>query len=87
MSINIQQLKKTTGFTLLEVMISMVIFSVGMLGLAGIQAIALQNNNTAYCRILISCGMHGRQPPPALCRYTRMVQRFTCANSYAHVPG
>ncbi len=52
MSINIQQLKKTTGFTLLEVMISMVIFSVGMLGLAGIQAIALQNNNTAYMRTI-----------------------------------
>ena len=52
MSINIQQLKKTTGFTLLEVMISMVIFSVGMLGLAGIQAIALKNNNTAYMRTI-----------------------------------
>lgn len=45
-----QQTNKSSGFTLLEVMISMVIFSVGMLGLAGIQALALTNNNTAYQR-------------------------------------
>lgn len=45
-------IKKSSGFTLLEVMISMVIFSVGMLGLAGIQAIALQNNTTAYMRTI-----------------------------------
>lgn len=44
--------KKSQGFTLLEVMIAMVIFSVGMLGLAGIQAISLQNNNTAYLRTI-----------------------------------
>lgn len=52
MSMNILKLKKPTGFTLLEVMISMVIFSVGMLGLAGIQALALKNNNTAYQRTI-----------------------------------
>lgn len=48
----IAQIKKSCGFTLLEVMVAMVIFSVGMLGLAGIQAIALQNNNTAYLRTI-----------------------------------
>lgn len=40
------------GFTLLEVMIALVIFSVGLLGLAGIQAIALQSNNAAYMRTI-----------------------------------
>ena len=45
-----QPLAKTKGFTLLEVMIAMVIFSIGLLGLAGIQAVAIQNNNSAYTR-------------------------------------
>ena len=41
---------RQTGFTLLEVMIAMVIFSIGLLGLAGIQAVSLQSNNSAYMR-------------------------------------
>ena len=52
MSIVPEQTNKSSGFTLLEVMIAMVIFAVGMLGLAGIQALALQNNNTAYMRTI-----------------------------------
>lgn len=38
------------GFTLLEVMIAMVIFAVGMLGLAGIQALSLENSHSSYTR-------------------------------------
>ena len=38
------------GFTLLEVMIAMVIFAVGMLGLAGIQALSLENAHSSYSR-------------------------------------
>ena len=47
-----QHLNNSSGFTLLEVMVAMLIFAVGMLGLAGIQAISLQNNNTAYLRTI-----------------------------------
>ena len=52
MLIHTLTVNKTSGFTLLEVMIAMVIFSVGMLGLAGIQGTALQNNSTAYMRTI-----------------------------------
>ncbi len=38
------------GFTLVEVMVAMVIFSVGLLGLAGLQSLGMQNNQTAYFR-------------------------------------
>ena len=38
------------AFTLLEVMIAMVIFAVGMLGLAGIQGLSLENSHTSYSR-------------------------------------
>ena len=48
MSIKSLQANKSSGFTLLEVMIAMVIFSIGMLGLAGIQGIAVNNNYTSY---------------------------------------
>ena len=41
---------KIQGFTLLEVLIAMVIFAVGMLGLAGMQGVALKDNNDAYMR-------------------------------------
>ena len=41
---------KTHGFTLLEVLVSMIIFAIGMLGLAGMQGIALKDNNDAYHR-------------------------------------
>ena len=50
MPIKYYHINNSTGFTLLEVMIAMVIFSIGLLGLAGIQAVALKNNNSAYTR-------------------------------------
>lgn len=45
-------INRSNGFTLLEVMVAMVIFSVGLLGLAGIQGVALQNNTSAYMRTI-----------------------------------
>lgn len=40
------------GFTLLEAMIALVIFSVGLLGLAGMQMTGLQNNQDAILRTI-----------------------------------
>lgn len=38
------------GFTLLEVMIALVIFSIGLLGLAGLQSAGMRNNQISYSR-------------------------------------
>jgi len=38
------------GFTLLEVLVAVVVLSIGLLGLAGLQASGLAQNNTAYQR-------------------------------------
>lgn len=38
------------GFTLLEVLVSMLIVSIGLLGLAGLTTTSLQNNQSAYQR-------------------------------------
>ncbi len=43
-------MKKETGFTLIEVLVTVVILAVGLLGLAGLQARGLRNNLSAYQR-------------------------------------
>jgi type IV pilus assembly protein PilV len=43
-------IRKQSGFTLLEVLVAIVVLSLGLLGLAGLQAASLRNNQTAYYR-------------------------------------
>jgi type IV pilus assembly protein PilV len=38
------------GFTLLEVLVAMLVLSIGLLGLAGLMASGLRNNHSAYYR-------------------------------------
>lgn len=43
-------INKHRGFTLLENLIAMIILAIGLLGLASIQIVGLQNNQSAYTR-------------------------------------
>ncbi|NOT10417.1 MAG: type IV pilus modification protein PilV [Methylococcaceae bacterium] len=43
-------MNKFTGFTLIEVLIAMLVLAVGLLGMAGLQATSLKNNQSAYNR-------------------------------------
>lgn len=42
--------KTQSGFTLLEILVAIVVLSLGLIGLAGLQAASLSNNQTAYYR-------------------------------------
>ena len=41
---------RSRGFTLLEVLVAMVVLSVGLLGLSGLQTGSLRNNHSAFLR-------------------------------------
>lgn len=44
----LNKLQKSAGFTLIEVLVAMLVFAIGMLGLAALQIRALQDNQDAY---------------------------------------
>ncbi|MDI1353085.1 MAG: type IV pilus modification protein PilV [bacterium] len=50
MSVNIAAIKNHQGITLLEVLISVIILSVSMLGIAGILIISSKANNSSYAK-------------------------------------
>jgi len=41
---------KTSGFTLIEVLITIIVLAIGLLGMAALQSTGLKNNNSAYMR-------------------------------------
>jgi type IV pilus assembly protein PilV len=45
-----QKTNKQSGFTMIEILIALIILSVGVLGLAGLQGASLRSSNTAYMR-------------------------------------
>ena len=49
-SLSAQTMNKSNGFTLIEVLISLVVLSLGLLGLAALQASSLRSNQGAYYR-------------------------------------
>ena len=50
-AMTMRRTKREGGFTLLEVLISIVVIAFGLLGIAGLQAFALQNNQSAGQRM------------------------------------
>lgn len=54
MSMKKSALMRQNGFTLLEIMISLIILMVGLLGLAGLQMTGLKNNHSAQFRTAAS---------------------------------
>ena len=44
------KIKTASGFTLIEVLIAVLVLSIGLLGLASLQAASLKNNYSAYMR-------------------------------------
>lgn len=47
-------IRSVRGLTLIEILVAVLVVSVGLLGLAGLQAGALQQNHTAYTRTQVS---------------------------------
>ncbi len=44
------KMPRQTGFTLIEVMVTVIVLAIGLLGLAGLQATSLRFNSSAYLR-------------------------------------
>lgn len=50
MQLNLSTKRKPRGFTLLEVLVALVVLSIGLLGLSGLQTSSLRNNHSAFLR-------------------------------------
>ena len=46
----INRLHNNQGFTLVEILVSVFVLGIGLLGLSGLQVLSLQNNHSAYLR-------------------------------------
>ncbi|WP_078118297.1 type IV pilus modification protein PilV [Thiosocius teredinicola] len=49
MSVN-KMVNKQSGFTLLEVLVAMIVLSIGLLGLSGLQTTSVRSNHSAFLR-------------------------------------
>lgn len=50
MNFNMYNRKRQKGFTLIEAMIAVVVFSFGLLGVAGVMTVSIKNNHNGYMR-------------------------------------
>jgi len=50
MKFNIYTLKQQSGLSLLEILVTVVVLSIGLLGIAGMQAFGMRYNNDSYVR-------------------------------------
>jgi type IV pilus assembly protein PilV len=81
-------MKRASGFSLIEVMVALIIISVGLLGVARMQALSLSNTNAARMRSLaaieaasLASAMHGNRAYWAANYPTIMVSGTTITSS------